>query len=117
MASPFVIDKPINRISFETYVEKVLRPELRPGDFVVMSNLSSHKGLRVREMAESAGERLEYLPPYSPDFNPIENAVSKLKALLCKPLSTPSMPSGTPSAGNSPSSRQRMPELFRRRRI
>ncbi|TCQ03306.1 transposase [Rhizobium sp. PP-F2F-G36] len=57
-------------------------PELRPGDVIVMDNLSSHKGPRVREMIESVGARLEYLPPYSPDFNPIENAFSKLKALL-----------------------------------
>lgn len=82
--APFVIDRPINRIAFETYVEKVLLPELRAGDIVVMDNLSSHKGPRVREMIESVGARLEYLPPYSPDFNPIENAFSKLKALLRK---------------------------------
>ncbi|SDZ57727.1 transposase, partial [Sinorhizobium meliloti] len=68
----------------ETYVEKVLLPELRPDDVVVMDNLSSHKGPRVREMIESVGAKLEYLPPYSPDFNPIENAFSKLKALLRK---------------------------------
>ncbi|CAK7261991.1 transposase (plasmid) [Shinella sp. WSC3-e] len=82
--APFVIDRPINRIAFETYVEKVLLPELQPGDIVVMDNLSSHKGPRVREMIESIGARLEYLPPYSPDFNPIENAFSKLKTLLRK---------------------------------
>jgi transposase len=82
--APFVIDRPVNRIIFETYVEKVLLPELRPGDIIVMVNLSSHKGPRVREMIESVGARLEYLPPYSPDFNPIENAFSKLKALLRK---------------------------------
>lgn len=82
--APFVIDRPINRISFETYVEKVLLPELRPGDVVVMDNLSSHKGPKVREMIESVGARLKYLPPYSPDFNPIENAFSKLKTLLRK---------------------------------
>ncbi len=82
--APFVIDRSINRIAFETYVEKVLLPELHAGDIVVMDNLSSHKGPRVREMIESVGARLEYLPPYSPDFNPIENAFSKLKALLRK---------------------------------
>ncbi len=82
--APFVIDRSINRIAFETYVEKVLLPELNAGDIVVMDNLSSHKGPRVREMIESVGARLEYLPPYSPDFNPIENAFSKLKALLRK---------------------------------
>jgi len=82
--APFVIDRPINRIIFETYIEKVLLPELRPGDIVVMDNLSSHKGPMVREMIESVGARLEYLPPYSPDFNPIENAFAILKALLRK---------------------------------
>jgi transposase len=82
--APFVLDGPINRDAFETYVAKVLVPELRPGDIVVMDNLSSHKGPRVREMIELAGACLLYLPPYSPDFNPIENAFAKLKALLRK---------------------------------
>jgi transposase len=84
MIAPFVLDGPINRHAFETYVEKVLVPELRPGDAVVMDNLSSHKGPKVREMIESASATLLYLPPYSPDFNPIENAFAKLKALLRK---------------------------------
>ena len=79
-----VLNGPINRIAFETYVAKVLVPELNPGDVVVMDNLSSHKGPRVREMIEAAGAQLRYLPPYSPDFNPIENAFAKLKALLRK---------------------------------
>lgn len=82
--APWVLDGPINRDAFETYVQKVLVPELRPGDIVVMDNLSSHKGPRVREMIEAAGADLRYLPPYSPDFNPIENAFAKLKALLRK---------------------------------
>jgi transposase len=84
IVAPFVIDGPINRDAFETYVEKVLVPELTPGDVVVMDNLSSHKGPRVRELIEAAGANLLYLPPYSPDFNPIENAFSKLKAMLRK---------------------------------
>ena len=84
MIAPFVLDGPINRTAFETYVERVLIPELRRGDIVIMDNLSSHKGSRVREQIESAGARLLYLPPYSPDFNPIENAFAKLKALLRK---------------------------------
>lgn len=62
----------------------MLVPELRPGDIVVMDNLSSHKGPAVRDMIQAAGARLLYLPPYSPDFNPIENAFAKLKALLRK---------------------------------
>jgi len=82
--APWVLDGAINRTAFETYVAKVLVHELRPGDVVVMDNLSSHKGPRVREMIEAAGAELRYLPPYSPDFNPIENAFSKLKALLRK---------------------------------
>jgi transposase len=60
----------------------VLVPELRPGDVVIMDNLSSHKGLAVRQAIEAAGASLLFLPPYSPDFNPIENAFAKLKALL-----------------------------------
>ena len=82
--APFVIDGPINRRTFETYLARVLVPELRPGDIVIMDNLSSHKGPRVRELIEAAGASLRHLPPYSPDFNPIENAFAKLKALLRK---------------------------------
>jgi transposase len=84
IAAPFVLDGPINRNAFETYVEKVLVPELRPGDIVVMDNLSSHKGPAVSAMIAEAGASLLYLPPYSPDFNPIEKAFSKLKAHLRK---------------------------------
>ena len=83
VAAPFVLDGPI-RVAFEVYLERVLVPDLRPGDIVVMDNLSSHKGPRVRELIEAAGAHLLYLPPYSPDFNPIENAFAKLKALLRK---------------------------------
>jgi len=84
IVAPFVLDGPINRSAFETYVEQVLVPELRPGDVVILDNLSSHKGARGRAMIEAAGASLLYLPPYSPDFNPIENAFAKLKALLRK---------------------------------
>lgn len=69
---------------FEAYVERVLAPELKPGQIVVMDNLSSHKGSRVRELIEERGCELIYLPPYSPDFNPIEEAFAKIKALLRK---------------------------------
>jgi transposase len=82
MIAPFVLSGPINRDTFEAYVEKVLVPQLRPGDIVVMDNLSSHKGPRTRAMIEAAGATLLFLPPYSPDLNPIENAFAKLKALL-----------------------------------
>lgn len=84
IAAPFVLDGAINRNAFETYVARVLVPELRPGDIVIMDNLSSHKGPRVQELIEAAGASLRYLPPYSPDLNPIENAFAKLKALLRK---------------------------------
>ncbi len=89
MIAPFVLSGPINRLNvyvqpFEAYVEKVLVPDLRPGDIVVMDNLSSHKGPRTRALIEAAGASLLFLPPYSPDFNPIENVFAKLKALLRK---------------------------------
>ena len=84
LVAPFVLDGPINRDAFEVYAEKVLVPELSPGDVVVMDNLSSHKGPNVRALIEEAGAVLLYLPPYSPDFNPIENAFAKLKALLLR---------------------------------
>ena len=80
--APWVIDGPINGESFRTYVEQVLVPELRPGDIVVMDNLGSHKVAGVREAIEARGASLLYLPPYSPDLNPIELAFSKLKRLL-----------------------------------
>ncbi len=84
IVAPFVLDGPINRDAFEAYVAQVLAPELRAGDTVITDNLPSHKGPRVRELIEDAGASLLYLPPYSPDFNPIENALAKLKALLRK---------------------------------
>ncbi|HKH26801.1 MAG TPA: IS630 family transposase [Sphingomicrobium sp.] len=82
LVAPFVLDGPINRDAFEVYVDKVLVPELNQGDVVVMDNLSSHKAPSVRALIEAAGATLLYLPPYSPDFNPIENAFAKLKSLL-----------------------------------
>lgn len=84
IAAPFVLDGPINRDAFQAYVDQVLVPELAPGDIVVMDNLGSHKGPAVRAAIAAAGARLLFLPPYSPDFNPIEMAFSKLKALLRK---------------------------------
>jgi transposase len=67
---------------FETYVERVLSPMLRPGQVVVMDNLTAHKGERVRQLIEERGCELMYLPPYSPDFNPIEEAFAKIKGVL-----------------------------------
>ena len=82
MIAPMVLDGPINGCAFQAYVDQVLVPELRPGDVVVMDNLGSHKGPGIRAAIEKVGASLLYLPPYSPDFNPIENAFAKLKALL-----------------------------------
>jgi transposase len=77
-------DRPINAALFEEWVENCLVPTLSKGDIVVMDNLSAHKGPRVEELIEAAGAELRYLPPYSPDMNPIEKAFSKLKAHLRK---------------------------------
>lgn len=77
-----VVDGAVNADIFESFVEHVLLPELRPGDVVIMDNLSSHKRARTRELIESTGAQLEFLPPYSPDLNPIEMVFSKLKQLL-----------------------------------
>lgn len=77
-----VVDGAINQAVFESFVENVLLPRLSAGDLVVMDNLSSHKGLRVKTLIESVGAAVLYLPPYSPDLNPIENAFSKLKQLM-----------------------------------
>ena len=84
MMAPMVLDGPMNRPAFLAYVQQVLVPELEPGDVVIMDNLPAHKGSQVREAIAAAGAGLLYLPPYSPDFNPIENAFAKLKALLRK---------------------------------
>jgi len=82
--APMVIDGAIDGESFLAYVRQVLALALRPGDVVIMDNLGSHKGADVRAAIEAAGAALRFLPPYSLDFNPIENAFAKLKALLRK---------------------------------
>ena len=84
MTAPMLLDGPMNGAAFLAYAEQVLAPELRPGDIVIMDNLPAHKISGAREAIEKAGARLLFLPPYSPDFNPIEMAFSKLKALLRK---------------------------------
>lgn len=84
IAAPFVIDRPMNSEIFLAYVTRCLVPALKPGDIVVMDNLKPHKAAGVREAIEAAGAKLLYLPPYSPDLNPIEQAIAKLKALLRK---------------------------------
>lgn len=84
MGPSLAVEGPTTKAVFEAYVEHVLAPALKPGQIVVMDNLSSHKGSRVRELIEGRGCKLLYLPPYSPDLNPIEEAFAKLKALLGK---------------------------------
>ena len=80
--APAVFDGPLDNPTFLAYVEQVLVPALRPGDVVVLDNLIVHKQPAVRAAIEHAGAQLRFLPPYSPDFNPIELAFAKLKALL-----------------------------------
>ena len=82
--APLVIDGPINGTWFLAWVEQALVPTLRPGDVVVLDNLGSHKGKAVRQAIREAGAHLLFLPPYSPDLNPIEQVFAKLKALLRK---------------------------------
>ena len=82
--APCVIDGPINGDSFLAYVEQLLLPALKPGDIVIIDNLGSHKGKAVRRLIRSAGAKLFFLPPYSPDLNPIEQVFAKLKTLLRK---------------------------------
>jgi transposase len=80
--APFVLEGAIDTLAFETYVEQVLAPSLRPGQVVVLDNLSVHKGERVRHMIEARGCQVLFLPAYSPDLTPIEEAFSKLKTWL-----------------------------------
>jgi transposase len=84
LTAPMVLDGAMNGAAFLAYVEQVLVPTLRSGDIVIMDNLPAHKPVAIREAIEAAGAELRFLPPYSPDFNPIEMAFSKLKALLRK---------------------------------
>ncbi len=82
LSAPMLLDGPMDGDAFRAYVTHVLAPELTPGDIVVMDNLPAHKVTGVRHAIEAAGATLLYLPPYSPDFNPIEMMFSKLKAIL-----------------------------------
>ena len=84
LVAPMVLDGPMNGDAFRAYVEQVLVPTLKPGDVVIMDNLPAHKVSGVREAIEAAGAIRLFLPPYSPDFNPIEMAFAKLKAMLRK---------------------------------
>ena len=82
MTAPMVLDGPMTGAWFLAYVEQLLVPTLQPGDIVILDNLAAHKNAAARRAIEAAGARLLFLPPYSPDLNPIENAFAKLKALL-----------------------------------
>jgi transposase len=84
LTAPMLLDGPMTAQAFQAYVEKVLCPTLCPGDTVILDNLTAHKRRETRQAIEATGASLLFLPPYSPDFNPIENAFSKLKALLRK---------------------------------
>lgn len=84
ITAPYVLDGPIDGETFRAYVEQRLAPTLAPGDIVVMDNLASHKVRGVREAIAASGAELLYLPPYSPDLNPIENLFAKIKAFLRK---------------------------------
>ncbi len=84
LTAPCVFDGPINGQTFLAYVEQVLVPSLKPGDIVIMDNLGSHKARAVRSAIRKAGARLFFLPPYSPDLNPIEQAFAKLKHMMRK---------------------------------
>ena len=82
LTAPMVLDGAMNGAAFKAYTEQCLAPSLEPGDIVIMDNLSSHKVAGIREAITAVGAYLLYLPPYSPDLNPIEQAFSKLKARL-----------------------------------
>lgn len=84
LTAPLVVDGPMNGSVFLAYVEQQLAPALGPGDILILDNLSAHKVAGVREAVEAVGAQLVYLPPYSPDLNPIEQAFAKLKSLLRK---------------------------------
>lgn len=84
--APWLLDGPMNAERFRTYIEAVLVPTLRPGDIVIMDNLSSHKGVAIRRAIRSAGAKLFLLPKYSPDLNPIEMVFAKLKHMLRKAM-------------------------------
>jgi len=101
-----LLDCPMNSSIFRQYVEQCLAPDLKPGDIVVPDNLASHKASRVREMIEARGAEPRYLPPYSPDHNPIEQAISKIKAPCERPPPAPSTACAKTSAGSSTASPQ-----------
>ena len=106
LIAPMVLDGPMTGEVFRAYVEQVLIPELSPGDVVVLDNLAAHKVAGIREMIQAAGASLLYLPPYSPDLNPIEQVFAKLKALLRKAAARTRRRSGRQSVNCSTASRR-----------
>jgi transposase len=106
MGAPMVLGGPTNQPAFLAYVQQVFVPPLEPGDIVMADNLPAHKGRHVREVIKAAGASLVFLPAYSPDFDPIENAFANLKALLRKSRSEPPRASGAPSDASSNASPQ-----------
>jgi len=103
LTAPMLTDGPMDGEVFLAYVREFLCPTLQPGDIVILDNLSSHKVAAVREAIPATGATLRYLPPYSPDFNPIEKLFAKLKALLRKAAAPPKR-SGSKSASCSTAS-------------
>ncbi len=107
IAAPCVVDGPINGESFRAYVEQMLVPTLQPGDIVVMDNLGSHKAQAIRKAIRAAGARLVFLPPYSPDLNPIVRSSQSSKSCSARPRSAPLKVSGAGSATFSSTSPHR----------
>ena len=103
IVAPFVIDRPVNRTILEAWVERVLVPNLGQGDIVVMDNLSSHKGPRVRALIEAAGATLRYLPPYSPTSTRSRRPLPSSRLSCAKRPHAPSMRFGPPSGASSTS--------------
>jgi transposase len=112
ITAPFVIDEPMNGEIFRVYLERCLVPTLKPGDLVVMDNLPAHKNDEVRSIIEAAGAQLRYLPPCSPDLNPIEMAFAKLKAYLRKAAEL-----GQDRLHSRSLLSRRMPQLLQSRRL
>jgi transposase len=117
MTAPMVLDGPMDSLAFEAYVTQVLVPTLGPGDIVVMDNLAAHKRAEIAIAIEAAGARLLYLPPYSPDLNPIEMAFAKLKAALRKAAARSIDALVNYRRRSDRLHRPRVPELLRRRRL
>jgi transposase len=112
LTAPLVIDGAMNGATFLAYVEQMLAPTLSPGDIVIMDNLASHKVAGVREAIEGRGARLVYLPPYSPDLNPIEQAFAKLKRSCERSPLGPYPNYGMPWANCSTASRPRNAQII-----